>query len=149
MRFAIATLAASAFALGLFGAPIPKVKEKVKDEVAFVGVWQVEKFDFGPDVPVPPLDFTRMQFTFEAEGRLAMTIGDLPSKESTYKIDAVPKVKTIDLTENKQVVLGIYKLDGDALQLCFGEGTNIPRPTEFKAGDGKIVVTLKRAKKEK
>ena len=58
-------------------------------------------------------------------------------------------MKTIDLTENKQVVLGIYKLDGDALQLCFGEGTNIPRPTEFKAGDGKIVVKLKRAKKEK
>ncbi len=149
MRFALATLAASAIAFGLFAAPIPKVKEKVKDEDAFVGVWQVEKFDFGPGAPVPPLDFTQMQFTFGAEGRLAMTIGALPPKESTYKLDAAAKVKTIDLTENNQVVPGIYTLDGDALQLCFGEGKSTPRPTEFKAGDGKIVVTLKRVKKAK
>lgn len=148
MRLALASLLA--FAFGLSAAPIPKPKEKPKDEEAILGTWQVEKFDFGPGVPAPPLDFTQMQFAFATEGRMTMTIGALPPKTSVFKLDPAAKLKTIDVSESGRVAPGIYELDGDTLKLCIADGKDAARPMEMKAEGGRtIVVMLKRVKEEK
>ena len=148
MRFTLASLIAVAMAFGLTAAPIPK--GKVKDEDALVGLWQVEKLDFGPGAPAIPLDVTQMKFEFKAGGKMAMTMGEMPAKEGEYKLDPAAKVKTIDLTENDRLVPGIYELDGDTLKMCIAEGQNAARPAEMKPdGRNVAVVTLKRIKDEK
>ena len=149
MRYRLASLVVLAIVVGLVAAPIPKAKPP-KDEEAIQGVWQVDKFDFGPGVPIPPLDFTQMRFTFKAGGKMAMTMGDMPGKEGDYKLDSAAKVKAIDMTESGRVSPGIYELDGDTLKICLAEGANVVRPTEMKPdAKGVAVVTFKRVKDEK
>lgn len=157
----------SLFAVGLFAsvliaAPIPKDKEKAKDEDVILGTWKPEKFDNAGGTGGPtPAELDKLRFVFEKDNVLRVTGG--PNGEEakgTFKLDPTAKVKTIDLTMTEpaapggkgqvQTVLGVYELDGDTLKLCFGEGPNQPRPEELKP-DGKrvAVVTFARVKEEK
>jgi uncharacterized protein (TIGR03067 family) len=152
MRQVLAAFALSAFTLGLFAAPVPKEKEKVKDEDAIQGTWQVESFDMGgaPGGP-PPGEIAKLKLTFK-DGKVTANRGD-GSKEDAidYKLDAKTKPKSIDLTEGGRPMLGIYELDGDTLKICMSEGGQQGvRPEELKS-DGKniAVITLKRVKEEK
>jgi uncharacterized protein (TIGR03067 family) len=63
------------------------------------------------------------------------------------KIDPTknPKQITLTLDNSKKSLFGIYKLEGDALTICFGE----KRPTAFKAREGATLWVLKREKREK
>ena len=144
MRFAAATAVVMAFAVGLCAAPIPKAK--VKDEEAIVGTWQVEKLDFGPGTPVQQIDFTKMKVAFQRDGKMVVTMGEMPQRERTYKLDPAAKVKSIDLVQNQgRTTPGIYELDGDSLKICIAEGMNAVRPTEMKPEGLKVaVMTLKR-----
>ena len=149
MRFALSSAILLATVVGVTAAPIPKAK--VKDEESIVGTWQVEKFDFGADAAPVPTDFTQMKLAFSAEGKLTITMGDKPQKESAYKLDPAAKIKAIDITgEQGRTASGIYELDGDTLKICVPERSGTVRPTEMKP-DGKqvAVVTLKRIKEEK
>ena len=148
MRFALAPLVLLATMLGLSAAPIPKTKPK--DEEAIQGTWQVETFDFGPGVPKPPFDVTKIRLTFKADGKMTMTMSDLPPKDGEYKLDSSAKVKAIDMTESGQIAQGIYELNGDTLKMCITEGANAVRPTEMKpVGMSTAMVVLKRVKDEK
>jgi len=149
MRFALASAVLLATLVGVSAAPVPKAK--AKDEELIVGTWQVENFDFGPGAPVPPIDFKQINLAFKTDGKLAMTMGDMPRKEGAYKLDPAAKVKAIDMTEaNGRVSPGIYELDGDTLKICIAEGADAVRPTEMKPGGMRgAVVTLKRVKEEK
>ena len=52
-------------------------------------------------------------------------------EEADIKIDPSTNPKTIDISRDGKVGLGIYEVDGDTLKICFGrEGRE--RPTEFK-----------------
>ena len=131
--------------LGLSAAPVPKAKPK--DVEAIQGTWQVETFDFDPGVPKLPFDVTQMKFTFKADGKMTMTMGDMPPKESEYKLLPAAKVKEIDMTESGRVARGIYEVDGDTLKMCVADGVNAVRPIEMKpVGMGVVLVTLKRVK---
>ena len=72
------------------------------------------------------------------------------SKEGTIKLDATTKPKQMDATSTeKEVMLGIYELDGDRYKVCFAP-TGKPRPSEFasKSGSGNLLQVWKRKKKE-
>jgi uncharacterized protein (TIGR03067 family) len=72
------------------------------------------------------------------------------SKEGTIKLDATKKPKQMDATSTaKEVMLGIYELDGDRYKVCFAP-TGKPRPSEFasKLGSGNLLQVWKRKEKQ-
>jgi uncharacterized protein (TIGR03067 family) len=72
------------------------------------------------------------------------------SKEGTIRLDATKTPKQMDATSTeKEVMLGIYELDGDRYKVCFAP-TGKPRPTEFasKSGSGNLLQVWKRKKKQ-
>jgi uncharacterized protein (TIGR03067 family) len=75
---------------------------------------------------------------------------DATSKEGTIKLDATKNPKQMDATSTeKEVMLGIYELDGDRYKVCFAP-TGKPRPGEFasKQGSGNLLQHWKRKKKQ-
>jgi uncharacterized protein (TIGR03067 family) len=143
----LALLAAGLLAGTALAAPVPKEKEKVKDEDGVLGVWAVDTFDYGEIGGPPQAEAAKMRMTFKKEGKLVLALGGEP-QDASYKLDPTAKPKGIDLSSP---ALGIYELDGDTLKLCLSQGPSQARPTEFKA-DGKrgvLVITLKRVKDEK
>ncbi|MBI1369928.1 MAG: TIGR03067 domain-containing protein [Planctomycetes bacterium] len=136
----------------LVAAPIPKDKEKAKDEVLILGIWKLDKFDNGGEPGGPPPDeLDKIRFVFEKDGKLKLTGGpNGESIEGEYKLDPAAKPKTMDLTIQGRTAPGLYDLDGDTLKVCITEGENATRPTELKPdGNRTPVVTFKRVKEEK
>jgi uncharacterized protein (TIGR03067 family) len=98
-----------------------------------------------------------IRFTFTADGKLTVHEpgGGKGGEAGSYKIDPKATPAEIDLIPstagNEPTILGIYKLDGDTLTLCFhqgGRGSERPKTFESPAGAKAIVMTFKRAKKD-
>ena len=73
---------------------------------------------------------------------------DATSKAGTIKLDATKKPKQMDtVSTEKEVMLGIYELEGDGYRVCFAP-VGKPRPSEFtsKSGSGNILQFWKREK---
>ena len=58
-----------------------------------------------------------------------------------------PKEMEMKVGDAPQTVKGIYALEGETLQFCYGtkEGDKRPEKFESKAGSGRLLITLKRA----
>ena len=70
------------------------------------------------------------------------------SKEGTIKLDENKTPKEMDATSTeKEVMLGIYELEGDGYRVCFAP-VGKPCPSEFtsKSGSGNILQFWKREK---
>jgi uncharacterized protein (TIGR03067 family) len=80
-----------------------------------------------------------------------LTIKDprLGDEGMVYQLDPRKKPKEIDLgdAKTKEVIRGIYALDGDELKVCFAEPGKA-RPTDFtaKAKSGRILFVAKKLK---
>ncbi|HJZ91377.1 MAG TPA: TIGR03067 domain-containing protein [Gemmataceae bacterium] len=142
----------SSLLLGLAVAVGAPGKDAPKEKASIVGTWNGEKaVAGGKDLPVPE---GGVSFTFTEDGKVMVTEGKREKPDTgTYKLDPKKDPAEIDLTpppeKKEKVVLGIYKLDGDTLTLCFGKDGGA-RPTKFESPEGSqvIVITLQRAKKE-
>jgi uncharacterized protein (TIGR03067 family) len=153
MRFTLASVAVVVLTATLVAAPVPKDKEKVKDEDAIQGTWKIEQFDTGGAAGGPPPgEVEKIRFTFKKDGKLSMLGGPEAGKErdGEYKMDPKASPKSIDMTLEGRPALAIYELDGDTLKICMTEGDKAARPSEFKAGGMRtFVITFKRVKEEK
>ena len=66
--------------------------------------------------------------------------------KGTMKLDASKSPRQLDVkTQNDEVMVGIYKFEGDEMTVCFGQ-PGVERPKEFKTKEGQVLVGYKRVK---
>jgi uncharacterized protein (TIGR03067 family) len=115
------------------------------------GVWEVAAAEKGAKVTRAPqkAQLEKARFTFS--GDKYRFGGENKVNEGTYTIDPNKSPKEIDLINGDgNVMVGIYKLEGDELTLCFRKlEPAIGRPQKFEAapGSGRMLVVLKREQK--
>jgi RNA polymerase sigma-70 factor (ECF subfamily) len=117
-----------------------------KDEEKILGTWALESGEDGGQ-KAPEERIKEAKAIFAADGKMTAKLGER-EQEFTYLLDPSKNPKEFSVTDDKgRTVLGIYKLDGDTLTVCFARGGD--RPTEFASKEGTTVVleVLKREKK--
>jgi uncharacterized protein (TIGR03067 family) len=133
----------------------PAPKEATKKEASIVGEWVGEKFVMsGKEVPAAK-GVKGLRFTFTEDGKVTVQNDKSDPETGTYKIDGTKDRAEIDLLmdveKNRAATLGLYKVDGDTLTLCFeftlGDKAERPTKIESPAGSSIMLMTFKRAKK--
>jgi uncharacterized protein (TIGR03067 family) len=120
-------------------------KEAPKDEKAIVGTWTVVSFEEGGKKAAKEVTKQR-KVIITADGKMKAKQGE-KEQEFTLKLDPARKPKQFSATNDKgRTALGIYKLDGDTLTVCWARVG--ARPTAFASKKGTAVVleVLKRQK---
>lgn len=139
--------------------PVDPAKEKVKTDKELVqGDWvfdSAEAVGGGNGIN----QAWQSVVTFDGD-KLTITRYRGMDWKTTFSLDPAASPKQFDMTVNelaKKVlgfkdgtVKGIYRFDGEALELCLAESPDDPRPKEFKAGTGlrQFRFTLKRKAKD-
>jgi RNA polymerase sigma factor (sigma-70 family) len=133
--------------LALADRPAAAGKEEApKDEEKILGTWALVSYKEGGE-KAPEAKIRGAQVTFTADGKMAVKQGE-QEQEYTYKLSPDKKPKEFSGTNaHDRTVLGIYKLDGDTLTVCYDRSGD--RPAEFASPEGSTVVlqVLKRVKK--
>jgi uncharacterized protein (TIGR03067 family) len=143
-------------------APLPVSEGPAKpktDEALIQGTWKVVRGEVkGKAVPDLLIQNLNPHVTLSGN-KITWNVGlgtPLPNLEGVFHLDASKTPKTIDVVvfdkvkNQRMVVLGIYKLDGDALEICQAVEPKQPaeRPKEFKTDPESFVghIVLKREK---
>jgi uncharacterized protein (TIGR03067 family) len=135
----------------------PNLKEPPKKAPEIVGQWVLEKMNLGGKEAGRAA--IEMVYEFTADGQWLIRREGVAMKSAPreVKYDAKASPPTIDVIYSQAAagkggpsrnMLGIYKVDGDSLTICFS-GPDGERPTTFDSPDGSrvMMMTLKRAKK--
>jgi uncharacterized protein (TIGR03067 family) len=127
-----------------------------KELKAMEGNWQVVREEQGGR-PTPKPVIQNLRIVVEGNA-MAWYIGNpKPPQTADFKVDPTNDPRTIDAEITKgsfigKKMLGIYKLDGDTLEICWGEPGNEKRPTKFTTrpgvGAGNRYITYKRDKEK-
>ena len=137
-------------ALALVVAAPTKKDPPPKEPPTLVGEWAAESALRGGQPDLPDSGLT---ITFTADGKVSFKElkGDR-ADESSYKTDPKKNPAEIDLipppAEREPTMLGIYKVDGDTLTLCFTAKGERPKEFASPAGSKIVLITCKRAKKD-
>jgi len=131
------------FALALVASAAAETPKEALEKIQ--GTWKPEKLEFGGE-PAPKEVMDKLVLTIKGNQIVG---SDDANDPATLELDPSKTPGHVTLTEkNGKKQLGIYKLDGDVLTLCFAEG-GVERPAEFKSPkETKIaLIVLKRMKK--
>jgi uncharacterized protein (TIGR03067 family) len=145
--------------------PLPANEGPAKpktDESLIQGTWRVVRgYVKGKAVPDVLIQTLNPHVTLSGN-KISWNVGPgtpLPNLEGVFHLDASKTPKTMDIVvfdkakNQRMVVLGIYKLEGDALEICHAVEPSQPaeRPKEFKTDPESFVghVVLKREKPAK
>jgi uncharacterized protein (TIGR03067 family) len=127
------------------GKDLPK-----KDPPSLIGEWVGETGIRGGTPHNPPPGTT---ITFTKDGKMIMKEGGHDkTMEGTYTAD--PKKDTPEISislapaAKDATLVGIYRIEGDTLTLCFSMGGDRPKAFESPAGTQVMLITCKRAKKD-
>jgi uncharacterized protein (TIGR03067 family) len=136
-------LAGGAILVVLSGASIGAGDDKdaaKKELKALEGNWQlVRQEERGSLTPKPVV--SRLRIVIE-DGQMSWYIGNpAPNQTADLKVDATQNPKTIDAEVTRgsakdKIMLGIYKLDKDTLEICWNEAGNEKRPKKFTSRPG-------------
>lgn len=133
----------------LLGADNPQDPASKKDLKGMQGTWTlVPATKDGKALPEDEVKKTTIVIkddTFRFPGSAEYAT----SREGTFTLDATKTPKQMDSTSTKkEVMLGIYGLDGDRYTVCFAPAGK-PRPREFasKPGSGHILQVWERKQK--
>lgn len=133
----------------------PALKEPPKKDAGIVGEWVLESSSFGGKADKIAGD-NRYEFTADGKWLIRLNRAEVKALPRQFKVDAKANPATIDVTFLKPdggalqqpAILGIYKIEGDTLTICYAPGSE--RPTSFEPAGGAraAVIVLKRAKKK-
>lgn len=145
----VCTLVLFAFGgTGVRGGDKAAVEKELKK---FQGAWTVELVEAeGKQIPID--NFKGMTVTFEGD-KYTVKVGDTVIQRATQKLDPSKTPKTLDGTvaegpHKGTVILGIYEISGDKLEVCFDpEGKKRPREFKTAAGSQTTLAVYKRVKK--
>lgn len=139
----------------LIGAPA--LKEAPKKENGIVGEWIPESMTMAGKAAKAPTSALRYEFTADGKWIIRREGKDGPGTPREFKVDTKADPNTIDVGSPAKggvagaagglSMLGIYKVEGDTLTICFAPGGE--RPTSFVPDENArhMVMVLKRAKK--
>jgi uncharacterized protein (TIGR03067 family) len=130
----------------------PALKEAPKKETGIVGEWIPESMTMAGKAAKAPTAGLRYEFTNDGKWIIRREGKDTPSTPREFKVDTKADPHTIDVGSPAKggvgpSMLGIYKVEGDSLTICFAPGGE--RPTSFAPEENArfMVMVLKRAKK--
>jgi uncharacterized protein (TIGR03067 family) len=136
----------------------PATKEAKKDTPSIIGEWVCETVTSNGRTEPRAGAKAQLVYTFSADGKLVIGEGGVWSK-SEYKAVANKEPAELDWGDPAMPTLAIYKIEKDALTLCYPgpkppgarKGGPAARPTAFKAtaGTGQVLMTFKRVEKKK
>lgn len=126
---------------------IEKRKDHAKD---LQGKWQVVMLVDESGKPAPQSEIKDMTFEFSANVLTIRTGRESGTLSATFKTDTSKMPNWFDMEVAKfGVTLGIYKIEGDRLEICQGpdfKSEKDSRPSEFRASKKSVLFTLKRTK---
>jgi uncharacterized protein (TIGR03067 family) len=132
----------------LLGADDPK-EAVAKDIKALQGTWHVVDHKIAGK-SLPKQFYENLQFEFAENKKFRLLTKGKAAKDEdfeSYRIDPGKEPKHIDFGDGETQVLGVYKLDGDSLEICWGAVGGKKRPADFKAAEkGERFYALKRVK---
>jgi uncharacterized protein (TIGR03067 family) len=137
----------------------PKAKETPKKKPAgepakpktdaelIQGTWAFEWTEFEGKKEDGPVD---RAVVFVGEKMIMKELDGDRTDPGSFRLDPTKTPKAIEIGRSerdpKDVVPGIYELNGDRLKLCFVRDPNGKRPTKFESAPGVLVWVLKRDK---
>jgi uncharacterized protein (TIGR03067 family) len=135
-----------------FALAAPALKDAPKKGGDLTGEWVVESVVYGGRPRAPQKD--PLRYVFDADGTWTIYRGERkPPGNRAYRTepDAEPPAITLKYDAAEQdgpESLGIYRLDGDTLTMCYNRPGVSKRPTEFASpeGSGTSLMVLKRAR---
>jgi uncharacterized protein (TIGR03067 family) len=140
---------ACVFVIGLLlGADQPSDAAK-KDLEKLQGEWKAEKAQRG-GLDAPPDILGKLKLKVSGN-TMSIDAGEARDEKATVTLDPSKNPAAIDIKparDEKDIALGIYKLDGDTLTICWSKKGG-ERPTEFvsKKDTEQVLFVLKRQKK--
>lgn len=138
-------------ALGLLlGAANPQDPASTKDLEGLQGTWKlVSAMQDGKALPDEKVKETTIVFKHDTF-QFPKLAEYATSRLGTIKIDATKTPKQMDaISTNKEVMLGIYELNGDIYKVCFAPvGKSRPSELGSNPGSGYILQVWERKKKE-
>lgn len=112
-------------------------------EARFEGVWEVTRLSYsGNELGIAQcwhVVFAARQVTVQEKGQ---KVNDL---EFDYHVNHSIVPLAINLQKDHDIVLGICQFQGDELKICLA-AENQPRPVEFSAKAGLILIVLRRVR---
>lgn len=142
------TLLITALAVGA-----PALKDPPKKELKIEGEWVVESQVNGGRHLKSSIE---RRYIFSGDGKWTMTSSkakakNAPSLTRTYVIDGSTNPPSIDMKTSSGLtqpnMIGIIKVDGDTLTLCYSRsGEDRPKTFESPEDSSTILIIMKRAK---
>jgi uncharacterized protein (TIGR03067 family) len=131
----------------------PALKDPPKKELKIEGDWVVESQITGGR---PLKSAIERHYIFSGDGKWTMTSSkakakNAPSLSRTYVIDGSTNPASIDMKTSSGLtqpnMVGIIKVDGDTLTLCYSRsGEDRPKTFESPEDSSMILIIMKRAK---
>lgn len=115
----------------------------LQPDIRIEGTWKVESVLLEGKQILPGNQ--RWTVVFKAKQVTVLENGQ-PGMQFRYFLDAAASPCVFDLQDKQEFIRGICLPHGDELMVCLAAEANQPRPRDFAAKSGVVLLTLKRGK---